>query len=476
MQVPRIGVTSNTLTTRGPGQTTNQKNTTGEVVDILGKTVQNIGEEFQRADLLFEKTKAENSYNSRMADIEQRAAQDNDTSPEKQKAYHDEINQAASDSSSFIKTPSEQKLFSLELQGKSNIAKMNISNDFQKKKIKETKDNIEIYLQQAQDDFIKSNDPRFKASSILERNNKIKEAVDANLLTPSEAKLQIVKLDHDWGLAQVNYDITTNPDMAKDGLKNKEYANISEEDRVDLLKKSNLAIKQKTQEQADQIELSQISNESNYLSKFANGEAGWMTISDIASDVRQGIIPEKFGSAYADVIKAQGEYQPQQPENENYPAFIDAIYKAKDKKELQNSLLGLLKDHKNISQEKLSVLINGALQRGNALSLRPAQIDPKQQEVDSAAMAVTNFGRRAGMSSNQISDIYQNYNKDVSAGKTPKEAYENAINAHVVSQYPAAATMENPPNLIIDSNSPIRVIFPRKTNNGTAKPSKDVPK
>ncbi len=463
MQVPRVYPTNNTLTTVGPGQTISQKNTTGEVISTIGQTVQNIGAAFQKVDLLTEKTKAENAYTSKMVDIESRAAQDGDTSPEKQKAYHDEINQATTDSASFIKTPSEQQQFSLELQGKSDIAKMKVNAGFQKKKIKESKDNIEIYLQQAQDNFIKSTDPKTKATAILERNNKIKDAVNANLLAPAEGQLQIAKLDKKWALAQVNYDITTNPEMARDGLKNKEYDNISEQDRVDLIKKSDLAIKQNAQAAADQIEVAQIKTQSDYLSKMASGQASWMTLSDVANDVRNGSIPEKFGTAYADVIKARAQgiqYRPKQDENRNYPDFISKIYEAKDQKELQGALYGLLLDHKNISQEKMSVLINGALERGKALSLNPAQLDSKQQEIDSAASAVVNMGRRNGMSNNEISDVYQNFNKDLASGKTPKESLDNAMKINALKKNPSLLSIPATGKMMIDQNGNRAMVFP----------------
>lgn len=463
MQVPKIEPTNNRLTTEGPGQTISQKNTTGEAISILGDTVQNIGNAFYKANLLAEKTKAENFYNSRMADIEQRAAEDPDTSDEKIKSYHDEINQASTDSADFIKTNSEKSLFGLELQGKSDMTKFHINNDFQKKKINELKDNTEIYLQTAQDNYIKSADPRFKASAILERNNKIKEAVGAHLLTPAEGQLQIMKLDKEWALAQVNYDIATNPEMAIDSLKKKEYENVDEKDRVDLMHKAGIAIKQNVRDAADQIEIAQIKTQSDYLSKMASGQANWMTLSDVANDVRQGAIPEKFATAYADVIddRAKGkEYMPNAEENKNYPQFISAIYQAKDQKELQQALYGILIDHKNMSQEKMAVLINGALERGKTLSLNPKQIDTKQQEIDSAAMAISNMGRRTGMNPQDISEVYQNFNKDLASGKTPKEALDNGVRINALKKNPALADIPISGKIKMDRFGNMARVFP----------------
>lgn len=463
MQVPKIDPTNNRLTTEGPGQTIRQKNTSGEALSIIGSAVENIGQAFYKANLLTEQTKAENNYNARMMDIKERAANDPDTSDEKLKAYHDEIAQASTDSADFIKSGGAKQQFGLELQGKSDIAKFQISTNFQKKKLQDLKDNTEIYLQGAQDNYIRTTDPKLKASAIIERNAKIKKLVDVNMLTPAEGKLQMMKLDKDWALAQVNYDISTNPEAARKALAGKEYINVPEEDRVDLMHKAGIAIKQNARDAADQIETAQIQTQANYLSKLAGGQANWMTLADVAKDVRNGAIPEKFATAYADVLEARAkgkQFQPSQDENRNYPQFINAVYQAKDQKELQNAMYSLLLDHKNISQEKMSVLINGALERGKALSLDPKQIDPKQQEIDSAAMAISNMGRRTGMDPQDISEIYQNFNNDIAAGKTPKEALDKGVRANALKKNPALVNIPITGKIMIDRNGNKAMVFP----------------
>lgn len=482
-KIPRIAPTLNTLTSQPVNAFQRDPGAAGENISTIGRGMAEVGEMFKRANLVAEKTKAQNDLDARLNDIHDRASKDPDTSKEKMQQYDDEIKSSVSDASQLITIPEERSFFNLDAQSKGDIYKNKVGAIFFKKKVNQAKADADIFFSNKKNDFITTLNPAEKQTAMVERDTKIQEMVNAGFLDPDDATTLRFKQTKDWAKSQVEYDIATNPELAKDLLKGKHYPDIDEEDRVQLLSDANSAVNKQRRDAEDGLEINRISNEADYLTRLSTGDLSWMNVADVANDVRAGNVSSKFGLAMTDVIKSQGNYQPDlSAENENYPEFIDNIYKAKDQKELNATLYNILLDHKNISQEKLGVLINGAMQRTKSLSLHGSQVDPKQQEVDSAAMAVTNFGRRSKMSNNQIADIYQNYNKDLQAGKTPKEAYQNAIRTNAITIYPDAATMDNPPNLILNENSPIRVIFPRtgkssaKGKDGTTKPDNNVSK
>lgn len=476
-KIARITPSLNTITTQSPNAIQQQTEGTGENIQAVGGIISKTGEMYRNAMSVAEKTRAQNNLDQKMNDIRTRASNDPDISDQRRKDYENEINAASAESAQFISIPQERNLFSMEASTKADISKTHVNGVFMKKAIEQGKADLDIYLNNKKDDFIKTKSPKEKMTAILERDSKIKEMVNVGFLDPGEAIKLHEKQNNDWGKSQVEYDIATDPLMAKDLLEQSKYPNIDEENRVKLLDNAKSAIRKRNKDSQDDIHLAQIASESDYLTKFASGQANWMTVEDVSSDVRQGILPEKFGAAFADVIKAQGEYEPREPANENYPEFIEKIYGAKDKTELQAGLLSLLKDHKNISVEKMSVLINEAQKRGKNLPLKINDLNPgegqkvnvKQKEEDANALAVMIFGRKSNLSSNEISNMYQIYANGLSDGKSPMEAYGEAIKQHVISVYPPAANMENPPNLILDENSPIRVIFPRKGKNGSTK-------
>lgn len=224
---------------------------------------------------------------------------------------------------------------------------------------------------------------------------------------------------------------------------------------------------QRQQERAQTVQA--IGNEAQYLTDLSSGKLSWMNTDDIARDVRAGKISEKFGLAMTSVVQSDGKYTPTSAENENYPKFIDSVFKAKDQEELHKSLLNILEDHKNISQEKLSVLINSAMSRGKNLPVSTKhgddpQISPEQVQKDSGALAVVNWGRRNGLSNSDISDAYQNYISSVDSGKSVKESIDMASKTSILKNHPEVANREDVPNMILDKNSPIRVVFPKNVS------------
>lgn len=480
-RIPRIMPSGNTLTTEPQGAFQRTPSATGEIMQAVGSEISRYGDMFTQANNLAEKTRAQNDLNSKLTDIHSRAEADTDISDKRRKEYDQEILKATEESAKAITLPEERNIFSMEAKSKSDITRNRVNNSFLRKTVNDSKEHLDIYLNNKKDDFIKAQTVQEKDMAITERDAKISEMVKAGMLDPADATHLMEFQRKDWAKSQVEYDIATNPAMARDLLNEKQYPDITEEQRVDLLDKSNSAIRKNNQDALDIQDFNRINKEAEYLGQLSSGDLNWMTASDIANDVRAGRVSEKFGLAMTDVIKSRGRFRPQAAENANYPEFINNIYKTKDQTELNAALLNLLQEHKGISQEKLSVLISGAMQRSKSLPLHAeegSQVDPKQQAIDSAAVAVTNYGRRSGMSNTEIGNIYQNYNAGIVAGKTPKEAYDDATRAHVISVYPPAATMDNPPNYIIGENSPIRVIFPRTNSkqDATAKPSKDVSK
>ncbi len=257
--------------------------------------------------------------------------------------------------------------------------------------------------------------------------------------------------------------IITDPDTALELLEANDFPNLAEEERQKLIKNAKSSIKTNKKQFDDQIELAQFENVSIFLTKLANGEMGWKEVADIADAVRNGILPQKFGEAFTDVVAEQGEFIPRETANENYPRWIDQVYNAKDKGELQDALFNILKDNKNLSKDKLSVLINGAMQRGNTLPLSAKDVSlqtPEQQDIDNGARAVTNYGRRNDLSDNEISDMYQNYMTFIGEGKSSFQAIQLSTNNQVIQSNPSLKNIPETGKLMRDHQGIEAMVFP----------------
>lgn len=205
----------------------------------------------------------------------------------------------------------------------------------------------------------------------------------------------------------------------------------------------------------------QISGQANLLTQLSLGHAGWMNIDDVANLVQQGAISEKFGKAYSDVIASKGNYQPREENNSSVPKFIEAIYHAKDQTQVHDTLISMMQEHKNMSQDEMAVLINSAMKRSNGLPLdlkltSTAKTDPKQLAIDGGARQVVNFGRKNNLSADDISFMYSNYYNNVSKGISVPDAMEHATKQYVISKVPQAATMDSTPSVVVNNGSATR--------------------
>lgn len=466
VQIQRILPPERTITADTGERQVSTPSAQGDIMRVYGQAMQGVGTMIRDTALVVEKTKAQNERDTRMAQIYQQAEQDQDISEERQRYYEEEISKIARDSSRHIKLPREKGLFELETKGASDIAKIRVGNSFIKKRANQGIVEAETYVNNKKNDFILAKTPSEKQKAIVERDIKIQELVKSGYIDPADATKQIEELNKNWAVSQVNYDIATNPEMAASLLEKKVYPNIDEEDRVKLLNISKDAILDKKRNIEKANEVNQIQNETNYLTKFSSGELSWNDIEVISDDLRKGNISERFGTAMLDVIKSKGKYNPSEADNENYPNFIEQIYKSKDQKELNSSIYNLLLDHKNISQDKMAILINGAVQRSKIIPFSYGEdgaIDQKQKAVDSGALAVTEYGKRNQLETEDIANIYEDYHKNIGEGLLPQEAYDKSIRANAIKKNPSILSIPVEGRMMIDDQGNKAIVYPDGT-------------
>ena len=206
-----------------------------------------------------------------------------------------------------------------------------------------------------------------------------------------------------------------------------------------------------------------IQGQSSLLVNLAAGKANWMNIDDVTNLVKSGVVSEKFGKAYNDVLASKGNYQPQEAKNENVPKFIESIYNAKDQTQLHDTLISMMEEHKQMSQDEMAILINSAMKRSGSLPLdtklsSPTNVDPKQLNIDAGARAVVNFGKRNGLSSDEISFMYANYYNKASTGASVPDAINNATRQYAIAKFPVVATMSDTPHAVVSPDNKVKYL------------------
>lgn len=219
----------------------------------------------------------------------------------------------------------------------------------------------------------------------------------------------------------------------------------------------------------------QIQTRNNVISQLANNKIDLSNVDDIASSI--GPKDPELATAIKEAAssKSFGQISAYSPTDEKNQAFSDvaqSIFKSKSQQEVSGFLMKALKDSSNgdISQDRLNILVNAAMMRSKSLPLgtpydTATNYNPVQQEKDAAFTSLQQWQQKTGnKDSNTIFDFF----KGILGGKSGNDAQQEAIKNAAIRQYPQAASMDTPPNMIISKNSPIRMIFPRTNRkNGT---------
>lgn len=287
-RINKIQPTHNTITTASPNAPIRDKGATSDILVHLGKTGEQIGEALHRASVLAEKTKAQNFLDSQLRDIQTRAANDNDLSTDNLQKYRDEIDQSVSDASEFIKTPFDRTDFELQSASKANISHSRIGSVFTQKKLEVGKAELDIFMDNKRNEYVSAVHPMEKEQALIERDTKINEAVDAGYLDPAQAKTMKHAEDKKWSIAQVDYDIDTDPYLAKKMLEQGAYKGLGESEKIKLKKQADAAIK------ARAIEM-----ENDVMDRFIEEDITVDEILQLSAPVDEGGLGPKKAEQYA---------------------------------------------------------------------------------------------------------------------------------------------------------------------------------
>lgn len=227
-------------------------------------------------------------------------------------------------------------------------------------------------------------------------------------------------------------------------------------------------------------------NALDMLSGITSGEINWTNLHKI-DDAN---VPDEFKIAAKEAVDAQiknikrGTMQTgkrltaadaQAPGEEldskqkYFARQIADVLNSGDKDTIVSTMSSALRNYGKgqISQENMNILVRLAVARGANLPIKQdvengVEPDAKQVEFTAGAKSILDWQNKSQINGAQA---YGDYIKGIQSGMTTKEAHDMAIKNAVIKEFPQAATMETPPNMIIDSNSGIRVIFPNTSEN-----------
>lgn len=421
-RIPRIEPTGNQLTSSAPNQLLRVTPGAGPAMAAVGGGLEAFGEKIKRAGLLAETTKAENHLNSRLDEIKRQAGTETDLSEQRRAFYNDEIDSAIAEAADHISINEDRSIFELQSAGKADISRNYVEAAFMKKIVDNGKAELDIYLQNKRDEFIKAPSPAEKTLAISERDNKIREMQEAGFLTPADATTLRDNQNREWSKGLVEYDISTNPELAAQMLHENAYDDISEEDRADLLNKAKSAVTKQTKDAKTLLEQNLVKNEADLIQKVATGETTLNNITDISAAVaNKQIRPEVGKAAIRALLKPIDKYDMK----ENDEAFVhlaEGVFGAKNPKDMNDVLRDILDgfNRDDLSQRNMTLLI----QTANKVGSGAAEVRKRVELFRSNYHRVADWADRNGVDK---AALIKSYTDGIVKEMTPDEAADVAI-------------------------------------------------
>lgn len=229
-------------------------------MQTIGEGISTGAETIERAQSLAERTKAENQLESKLADIQNRASQDPDVTPEKHKKYQDELDQARNEAASGISLPYNRSLFNYSAEHRTKVAKITVDNAFTKRTIDSAKAELTNFMDNQKNKYISTDNPLLRQNAILERDHKIDEMVNSGFMARNDAEKAKLAANKQWNEDKMAFDVNRDPYTAAEELKKGEEgfyrgldAKLREEYRVKAETRVNYLDKRKQEEGAHDL-------------------------------------------------------------------------------------------------------------------------------------------------------------------------------------------------------------------------------
>ncbi|MFA5350256.1 MAG: hypothetical protein WC357_02860 [Candidatus Omnitrophota bacterium] len=214
------------------------------------------------------------------------------------------------------------------------------------------------------------------------------------------------------------------------------------------------------QSQAEKIQLeNKIAARFDYIGQIANGTLPWENSAETIKTVATK--DPELAEAMKKVFEAKGRYAVEDFDNEGFQNLAKDIFKAKDTETISKFLLQALKDNKNISRDRLAILVDAARERSKELPLSvkgQKAASPKRSFWDSAWDAI--------MLSNPLTApfVLMNTINRTKAENAQGEQIVNIANDEIrkqrIKDNPVISTLPAKGRLLIDRYGNKAIVYP----------------
>lgn len=397
------------LTNEAPGNKINVPSASGSIISAIGDATTAIADQYQKAALLGETTRAQNNLSLKVGQLQQQAGQDQDLSAGRHQYYTDQLQQAVSDSQKYITLPTAKNQFHTEAQDTINIAGLKINAIRTKKYIDINKGELETFQQNQETNYLNSVTPAEKQQAMLESDRKFQEAYEGGYTTSAQMEKAKIKRNQTWDENQVMLDRHADADATIKDIQlgtSGPYKSLTPLQREKLIT-STMEFKKKTEIEGQEVtSIARNNTEAALLEKHFDNQLTPKEVNDMHA---QGQISDQFATS---MLK-----------NLNEPVVVP---QGVDKFKGYQEVVKQIADPKNSLADVNKIIIDGLQKRNltvdEAKSLWGAtMVDEDGQKISVTKMIQESRGK-------QSSDIISQRKKMEDAVKSNQSWWQSAMN------------------------------------------------
>lgn len=425
-------------------------------------TVADIGQKLSYANDVMQETKAKTNVENAL--VQQELAAQNDPNPDNAELHIKAINDITKDATKGISNQELAGRVGLEINHSAFLSQIKVQDLFKKKQM--IANDLKLDQLATTTAFNKSNAVSEAAGQQDEDNfmTTIKNNVNSGLITP-ERGLGLIK---QYKLGVVKNDILKDP--ATNLADSSVYKAINEGKYKDLdlveTEKAVNMVKAKIKENKE-IQINQLTNDRvGVIKSVATGELSWKN-PDFIDKVM--LKDPTLGESLQNIVKADAngiQYHSHNQQDRTFGELVTRIFNTKTKEELSDYIPSLLQENanRNISKDRLSLLINAAEQRAQSLSTNKESGNEKpsdhQNAIQNAIKSIKDFFSGKKDSTEKSGTVTHDLFKNMSTGASPQDAHKEAMKSFNVREYPWIASLPKEGAIKVDKNGNKVRIYP----------------
>lgn len=423
-----------------------------DVKQMVG-TLQDVTQKWSDVNDTMQFTKAK--ANSSIAIAQQEALARNDPNPDNAPEHIKAIQDITTNSIQGISNQLVAAKASQEIQSDALVSTIKINSIFKQKQMLQNDMALQNTSDIAAQNFSNAITEAEKQHTDQNFITTINQNFNAGLITEQRAKglidnyrIGIVKSDmlkeNATNLSQSN--VLAELRKGNDG----KYAALSTDQRTE----ADRLVRVNVRENAELQKEGQFSNETDMAMNIAKGNS-IPSAAELAGLMQSGKITQDFAET---TLKAVSNPQSvaATTDNQEFANLTEEMFKSNDKTNLNKTVQSIIRgggDGK-ISKEDMQILIQSAMAQGK---------QPLLEKRNASTNTVTSLGSWADQSKLPRADVFREFQKQISQGSELSVASDAAKKKAIIDNIPGAANLTDVPNIIIDKDSTVRYIFPKKT-------------